>query len=173
LNGTTTTTLKSTTPGVHAQYAVGDTVVTLLQVGTDPKMDADFEIGLTNIIEFPNQVASICDPHTSSYGPGTWDSPCAAATQPVRIAAKSWVNAAGKIATDFQPALRFVPGRTERVLLTLKDAARAGTRIDFCSAAGCVDEAAADPSLAAVLDASNGKVYRTIKHFSGYTVVAN
>jgi hypothetical protein len=173
LNGTTTTTLKSTTPGVHAQYAVGDTVVTLLQVGSDPKMDADFEIGLTNIIEFPNQVASIGDPHTSSYGPGTWDSPCAAATQPVRIAAKSWVNAAGKIATDFQPALRFVPGRTERVLLTLKDAARAGTRIDFCSAAGCVDEAAADPSLAAVLDASNGKVYRTIKHFSGYTVVAN
>jgi hypothetical protein len=91
----------------------------------------------------------------------------------VRIVARTWINAVGKAATDFQPALRFVPRTGRPVLLTLKDAALAGTRVDYCTATGCVDEAATDPSLAAVLDPSNGKVTRAIKHFSGYTVVAN
>lgn len=158
----------------ESQTMVGDTTVTVFVVGSNVNSAGNtFAIGNTSKITFPYAAGSICDPATSSYGPGTWDSACAAATTPIRITAKSWVNAQGKIATDFQPALRFVPGLRKAVTLTLKDAALAGTRIDYCTPSGCVNEALADPSLTTVLDPNNGFAYRIIKHFSGYTVTAD
>src|SRR3712207_5450446 len=52
---------------------------------------------------------AICDPATSSYGPGTWDQPCAVAPGPVTITATWWTDEAGNPRIDFQPALRFNP----------------------------------------------------------------
>jgi hypothetical protein len=173
LDGTTPTRLKPTASGAVTQYKAGDTTVTLLQVGTDAGKGVTVGLGLASRLHFPYAAGSICDPAASSYGPGTWDTPCAAATRPVRIVAKSWLDAHGKVATDFRPALRFVPGLGKPAVLVLKDVALAGTPVDYCSEAGCVDEALADPALRAYLDHDNGFVYRAVKHFSGYTVVAN
>ena len=70
-------------------------------------------------------------------------------------------------------ALRFVPSLLKSVTPYLKDAALAGTRIDFCTPTGCINEALTDPSVTTILDPNNGKAFRTIKHFSGYTVTAD
>jgi hypothetical protein len=175
--GTTTTTTTTSTSASSSytvsQTAAADTTVTVFVVGTNASTAASFVIGHESKIDFPLAAGSICNPATSGYGPAEWDRPCAALTAAVRITAKTWINAAGKVATDFQPALRFVPGQRKPVLLTLKDAALAGTRVDFCTPTACVDEAAADKSLATVLDPKTGKVSRAVKHFSGYVVVAN
>ena len=155
------------------QATAGDTVITVFSVGTNTNNSATVPIGFLSKIDFPYQVGSICDPLLSSYGPGTWNDACVPLARNIIITAKTWLNAKGKLQTDFQPALRFVPGLQKSVGLLLKDAALAGTRIDFCTPAGCVDESLADPSLATYLDANNKFVARIIKHFSGYTVTAD
>ncbi len=164
-----------TTSHVVSRTQVGDTTVTVFVVGTNTAVGATVDIANVSKISFPYASASICDPATSSYGPGTWDSPCRPAAQPVRVVAKTWINAQGKAATDFEPALRFVPGLRWPVQLYFKHAAgvEAGDVIVYCTRRGCVDEALADPSLSTNFSSSNGWVWRNIKHFSGYTVVAN
>jgi hypothetical protein len=163
--------LSLTASTLLSQGRVGDTTVTVFVVGTNVAKPASFNIGNSSKIDFPLATGSICDPLLSSYGAGTWDSPCIVATSPVQITAKSWVNAQGKLVTDFQPALRFVPGLKKSVTLYLKDATLAATtNILFCSPSGCVDEAATDPSVTTKLDPNSGFAYRTIKHFSGYMV---
>lgn len=177
-DSTLKTTLRAVDSGVRLQLQRGDTTVTVLQVGTGDG-PVGFTLGLVeNLlgaarIEFPLGAASICDPGSSGYGPGTWNQPCRPATRPVRITARTWVNEQGRTVTEFQPALRFVPGRGRAVTLTLPDPARPGTRVDYCTDAGCVDESVEDPSLATELDPAHGVVRRPIKHFSGYTVIAN
>jgi len=155
------------------QATAGDTVVTVFSVGTNTNNGATVSIGFLSRIDFPYQVGSICDPLLSSYGPGTWNDACVPLTRNITITAKTWLNAKGKLETDFQPALRFVPGLQKSVGLLLKDAALAGTRIDFCTPTGCINEALTDPSLATQLDPNNKFVARYIKHFSGYTVTAD
>jgi hypothetical protein len=160
---------------IESVRSVGDTVETAFWVTLNQKAATSIDIGNGSRITFPNAASSICDPATSSYGVGTWDSPCQPATRPVRITARTWVvKSTGKLATEFRPALRFVPGpAASMVTLVLKDAARAGTRVDYCAAGTCVDEAATDPSVATRLDARNGFAHRPVKHFSGYVVIAN
>ena len=159
---------------VESVRQIGDTTETALWVTLNQNASTSLDIGNGSRIVFPYAAASICDPATSSYGAGTWDSPCVASTRPVRITARTWVvKSTGKLATEFQPALRFVPGKAEMVTLVLKDAARAGTHVDYCAGGTCVDEAAADLAVATRLDARNGFAHRPIKHFSGYVVVAN
>lgn len=159
-----------TTIPMTSRPITGDTVVTVFVVGSG---QLTVDIGNLSKIEFPYGMASICDPTRSSYGPGTWNSPCSASRRSMTITAKTWVNAAGKLQSEFQPALRFVPSLLKSVTLYLKDAALAGTRIDFCAPTGCINEALTDPSVTTVLDPNNGKAFRTIKHFSGYTVTAD
>jgi hypothetical protein len=156
------------------QATFGDTVITVFVVGTNTRNGASVGLGFSSKIEFPYQVGSICDPLLSSYGPGTWNDACIPLRTNVTITARTWLNAKGKLQTEFEPALRFVPGLRESVNLTLKDAARAGTRIDYCNDRGvCVDESPSDASLATRLDQNNGLVSRIIKHFSGYTIAAD
>ena len=57
-------------------------------------------------VVFPSQ--SVCDPATSSYGPGTWDDPCIPLQSPISVHAEvRRVN--GQTAVDFTPSLLFVP----------------------------------------------------------------
>ena len=60
-----------------------------------------------NAVYFPAN--SICDPATSTYGPGHWDDPCAPLTQPINFHAEVRRNVAGQTWVDFTPAVRFVP----------------------------------------------------------------
>jgi hypothetical protein len=115
----------------------------------------------------------ICDPATSSYGPGTWDDDCAPLTHSLIITATTYADADGHPYVDFQPALRFVP--TKETDLYLKDGKRttAGiVTINYCNAlAVCVDESLTDPSLVTQRVGSSRLVFRRVKHFSGYNVV--
>ena len=159
---------------IKSQQLLGDTVITVFVVGTDAKWSASFGIGHSSKIDFPLAAGSICDRATSSYGPGTWDAPCSPSTTAVEITARVWRDAQGFVQSDFQPAMRFVPGLKKGVILTLKDAsAAANHRIDFCSPTGCVNEAATDPSVRTSIDGTNGFATRLIKHFSGYNVVVD
>jgi hypothetical protein len=157
-----------------SQTTVGDTVVTKFIVGSNSQSSATFSIGYNSKIDFPYAAGSICDPATSSYGSTEWDKPCRAATTSIAITAKNWYDVSGLPRTDFQPALRFVPGLRRSVTLYLRDRGGQGfgPRIDFCSPSGCVNEALTDPSLQTYYDTS-GWWYRTIKHFSGYSVTSS
>jgi hypothetical protein len=158
---------------LKSQTLRGDTVVTVFVVGTNTSNGTAFSIGHTSKIDFPYSSGSICAAG-SSYGPSEWDRPCAPTQTTTEITARVWKDAQGFVQTDFQPAMRFVPGLRKGVVLTLKDAAAAANhRIDFCTSTGCVNEAASDPSLATVIDANNGFATRVIKHFSGYNVVVD
>ncbi|MEO8623050.1 MAG: hypothetical protein ABI625_18390 [bacterium] len=120
---------------------------------------------------------SICDPATSSYGPGTWDSPCARLKGSVTIHAS--IRTA-KLGTwiDFTPSLRFVPSKESHdwVYLYMYNSSVLGAA-DFSSysilyvptlGARGIDEAQTDASLRTYVDTRTGVSMRRVKHFSGF-----
>ena len=126
-------------------------------------------------VVFPAQ--SVCDPATSSYGPGTWDDPCTPLQAPISVHAEvRRVN--GQTAVDFTPSLRFVPSDNPArwvwlVMYTPSAVGRSdltGFNILWESALGApgVDETPLDPSLRTYIDTWRGTSLRRIKHFSGY-----
>ena len=145
---------------------------TFTKITIRPKMPTwEIWIGNGNSIQFPNGASSVCDLASSSYGPGTWDAPCTPSLVPVTIYAKTWTDTNGLAHSDFQPAMRFVPSDVVQLEMRNKNGLiTTGMRIDFCTSFGCVNEAAADPSVATTLDRRGGTAYRRIKHFSGYMV---
>ena len=159
---------------VTSQVPVGDTTVTTFVLGAVSSTVVKFNIGNGSQIQFTGEASAVCDPATSSYGLGTWNTPCTPLHSPITITARTWVDkATGKTRSAFQPALRFVPLKVGPVQLYLKDpnyAPKDG--IWYCPDEGtCVNEAVADPSLATVYDKGNQWVHRVIKHFSGYSVL--
>jgi hypothetical protein len=120
---------------------------------------------------------SVCDPATSSYGPGTWDLPCTPLQSPINVHAEvRRIN--GQTAVDFTPSLRFVPSNdpTRWVWLVLYTPSAVGSsnlsgfNILWESTFGAptVDETQADSSLRTYVDTWQGISLRRIKHFSGY-----
>jgi len=148
----------------------GDTTVVRLTV--DPAVTATYLLGDGHRLMIP--AGSICDPALSSYGPEEWNKPCAPLTRGVEITARSYTNFLGKPRVDFEPALRFVPGRGGAVVtLSMLDrqAVLLRTPILYCSTAIlCLDEALADLSLGTAFDTRSGYLVRRLKHFSGYAV---
>lgn len=146
-------------------------------VTIDPRRENVYSDGI-NTVRFP--AGSICDPATSSYGPGTWDAPCTPATSPIALPITvSLVNS--RLNIDFGRDLRFVPSgdATRHVTLTISNPAVQYTSEDlgryavFYVAAGSaqlVDEGASDPSLITVVNRAEGTVVRRLKHFTGYNV---
>jgi hypothetical protein len=130
-------------------------------------------------VQFPAD--AVCDPATSSYGPGTWDAPCAplGRGRKVTVTARSYTTAEGEPRVDFAPALRFVPAADKAVVLSLRHKPKAdgpqpasdNAAILYCpDASPCVDEALADATLVTQADPKGGFLFRRIKHFSGYSV---
>jgi hypothetical protein len=159
------------TAGSPASVAgAGDTTTVLLSIG--PKTNTTFSIG-----EHKVQIVagSICDPATAGYGPALWDAPCQPSKETVLVTAKAYTSAEGRPVLTFTPDLRFVPGRTNKIwLLDPAAASRQAGVLAWCPTGGaaCVDEGATDASLATDYT-GQGYAHRRIKHFSGYTVVAN
>jgi hypothetical protein len=128
---------------------------------------------------------SVCDPNTSSYGPGTWDDSCRPTNRVIHEHATLVATAAG-IRVDFGTPLRFVPSQT----VTLSTNVFAGLlrsgasyfasnprsiafltiQYDPSIDASGVDDGASDPSLRTNLDLRTGTLSRRVKHFSGYGV---
>ncbi|MEP7000938.1 MAG: hypothetical protein ABI969_10710 [bacterium] len=153
----------------------------LLLAGMAAKPNDDVEFTVTekggvfligrHAVVFPSY--SICDPAISSYGPGTWDSPCESLKGSVKIHAS--IRTA-KLGTwiDFTPSLRFAPSKD--VYLYLYNSSVVGVTdltkfsILYAPAMGAVtvDESLNDSSLRTYIDARTGVSMRRIKHFSGY-----
>jgi hypothetical protein len=117
---------------------------------------------------------SVCNPVTSGYGPGTWDRWCSPATSPVVFTITSWTDSNGRPRIDVLPDVRFSPSKT--VYAEFADAAAASAfnaSIMYCPTGSltCIDESKTDPTLRTYTSPSTGKVYRRIKHFSGYNVI--
>jgi hypothetical protein len=156
--------------GDVTSWTVGDTIVSTFTLQPLTKPNA-FQLGNGNKIHFPNGASSVCDLLTSSYGPGEWDRPCVPSLLPVKVTAKTWVDAKGLARSDFQPAMRFVP--SHQVVLSMRNRdglLSSNMRVDFCTTLGCIDEAALDASVRTVLNGATGTASRRVKHFSGYMV---
>ena len=120
---------------------------------------------------------SVCDPATSSYGPGTWDAPCSPLQAPIKVHAEVR-RTNGQTAVDFTPSLRFVPSNDPArwvwlVLYTPSAVGKSdlsGFNILWESGLGApaVDETPLDSSLRTYIDTWQGISLRRIKHFSGY-----
>jgi hypothetical protein len=162
----------------------------IIEYMAEDSSSADFTVtptgGVFNLgphaIYFPAN--SICDPSTSSYGPGEWDAPCEVLTTPIRFHAEIR-HVDGRSYVDFTPAVRFVPTNdpANAVWLYMKtsslssdpDSAMAMLRrmsVRYSTAIGDVgvNEALADSSLRTYVWMSGGIAFRRIKHFSGYNV---
>ena len=121
---------------------------------------------------------SICNPNTSSYGPGTWDSACRPLERDLTIHAVVRVER-GRTWVDFSPALRFVPSDNPSnwAWIYIYTPKATGARdlssfnILYASSIGgaTTDESLTDPTLRTYVDTHSGFSARRIKHFSGYT----
>jgi hypothetical protein len=130
-------------------------------------------------VYFPDH--SICDPATSSYGPGHWDDPCTALDAPIDFHAEIRTDGNGGAWVDFTPSVRFVPtdNPAQSVWIMMKTGAQAnesniqGLALLWApglESAERVNEASFDPSLKTYVDMQRSIVFRRIKHFSGYIV---
>jgi hypothetical protein len=144
-----------------------------------------YTIGGLYALNFPAN--SICDPATSSYGPGTWNDPCTtlADGQSVTITATYGFTTSG-FSIDFSPALRFNPNT--KVLIATNVYANAITsNADYYAAnpsalhylgiyyspqlnGTAQTDAGLDGSLVTHVNLKTGIVWRRIKHFSGYNI---
>ena len=134
-----------------------------------------FQIGKHAVSFAPN---SICNPETSSYGPGEWDAPCEPLTTGIDIHAEVR-NLDGRVWVDFTPAIRFVPtDNPEQYVWILMKSSVAETAdlrtmsILWSPAIGeeSVNEAATDSTLRTYVWRAGGIAFRRIKHFSVYNV---
>jgi len=138
-----------------------------------------FDAG-NHAVVFPSN--SICDPATSSYGPGTWDDPCSPLQSSITVHAEVR-RANGKTTVDFTPSLRFVPSSNPArwVWLVMYTPTAVGSadlspfNILWESTVGAtpVDETPLDSSLRTYVDTWQGVSLRRIKHFSGYVTTTD
>ena len=125
-----------------------------------------------HIINIPGN--AVCDPATSTYGPGEWDKPCNVLKGSILITATMFEDMDGRPYVDFQPALRFVPTKAVTLYLRSGRSEQATTwNIEFCNNHGfCYDESKTDASLATFRVGNSAILGRRIKHFSGYSLAA-
>jgi hypothetical protein len=138
-----------------------------------------FSLG-NNAVYFPAN--SICDPATSSYGPGHWDDACTPLDHAIDFHAEvRRDSASGATWVDFTPAVRFVPTDDPNQVVWMLMKAGTDVTADNYNGFGmqwmpsgspdlAVDEATTDPDLKTYVDLDRDVVFRRVKHFSGYIV---
>lgn len=133
---------------------------------------------------------AVCDPALSTYGDGTWDSPCTilASGQSVTVTVTYGFTSANIPVFDISPGIRFNP--TSVVTLgTMAYASAIVANSSYFTAnpqalhyfgmyyttdlgsTGHTD-AGSDNSLITHVNLSNGYVWRRVKHFSGYDILS-
>ncbi len=144
-----------------------------------------FNIGGMYAVTFPAN--SVCDPNTSGYGPGTWDTSCTtlAAGQSVTITATYGFQFGGPV-VDFSPALRFNPNTNVTISSGLYAPLLTAFRsywlanpsslhwlgIYYTPDLGqtLITDGAFDSSLRTHVNLTTGIIWRRVKHFSGYNL---
>jgi hypothetical protein len=154
-----------------------------------PAQRGSVRVGGLFTISFPDR--AVCDPETSSYGPGHWDESCVTLAEPLKVRA-TYGYRRGQIVVDFSPDIRFRPsaGSSDWVTIATDAYAPVLTRdasffardpsalgiLNILYAptpdAKLLNEAKGDASLVTHIDLRTGQVWRRIKHFSGYSVVS-
>ena len=143
-----------------------------------------YSIGGSYTVTFPAN--SVCDPSQSTYGDGEWDKPCVTLGQPIKIHAVLSLSSTG-LSVDFAPALRFSPNKTVTIstdifastILANKDYYASNRKalnlltIFYSPSLGgpSVKDFASDRSVITHIDMSTGRVWRRVKHFSGYSII--
>ena len=169
---------RAAAPTPHVGRRDADDSESTLDIWVNPNDSRAYAFG-QNWIYFPAH--SICDPATSGYGVGLWDTPCDALRQPITITVH-WSNKGGHAYARFSPELRFVPATARAVnrwvVLSLHDQKRLHDVNDYNilyyggQSIGWVNEQLQDPTLKAWIDRLSNSVSRRIKHFSGYMLAA-
>jgi hypothetical protein len=133
-------------------------------------------------LTFP--AGAVCDPNAENtqtgYANQDWDADCTPATEdiPVRAVLK---YSDGKLYADFQRSLRFVPSREVTIGTNVMSGQvqwqnqigdKDGWTIQYAPGidADGVNDAWYDHSVRTVIIGSTGKIFRRIKHFSGYVI---
>jgi hypothetical protein len=153
-------------------------VRTSFTVGPD---GGSFAINRLFTVDFP--AGSICDPDVSTYGASEWDKACATLTRSITVTATTRLTSNG-MAVDFQPDLRFSPDKQVTLSTDLFASTLRANRGYFKSSnasvrplaffyspslgAGAVADYKSDSSLVTHVDLESGRVWRRVKHFSGY-----
>jgi hypothetical protein len=159
-------------PGGH-ELSQTDSNITVFTI--DPNASRTYAFG-QNWIYFPAH--SICDPATSGYGMGLWDTPCTPLAQPIDVTVR-WSSRGGYAFAVFSPEIRFVPADARHasrwVVLSLHSQKRlhdldAYNILYNAGNNSWVDESLTDPTLRAWLDPLHNSVVRRVKHFSGYMI---
>lgn len=138
-------------------------------------------------LAFPSN--AVCDPAVSSYGPDTWDSPCATlqSNQSITVTATYAYTSTG-LSVDFSPALRFNPNTSVKISSPIYAQALLANAsyyaanpsdlrdvgINYAPSLGAtgVIDAAFDASVMTHVNLGTGLVWRRIKHFSGYNIAS-
>ena len=162
------------TSSAHGTYAIAypSNAITY-QFVHNPTASATYIVG-THMVHFP--AYTICDPAVSGYGASTWLNSCPKLTSPIVITATTWIDLFGRAQIDFNNEIRFYKNNFNQLpAIYLRDpfaAFSSWSRVDYCSASGCVNEAATDAALGTQRDPITGYLFRLIRHFSGYNVWA-
>lgn len=143
-----------------------------------------FDVNGLFTVNFPAN--SVCDPSVSTYGADQWDAPCAtlADGQSIQLHAKAVLTPNG-IKVDFTPHLRFAPSsivtlstgvfapllHLNRGYYSQHPEALHSLALEYTSSlnASPVEDFLSDPSVITHVDLSTGRVWRRVKHFSGYS----
>ena len=132
---------------------------------------------------------AVCDPAVSSYGSGTWDSPCTtlASGQSLAVTVTYGFTSNNVPVLDVSPGIRFSPNS----VVTLGTNAYAATIVANATyyasnqqalhyfgmyytpdlGVTAYTDAANDNSLITHVNISTGYVWRRVKHFSGYNIL--
>jgi len=137
----------------------------------DPSQDQSLSLGASRL-DIPAN--AVCDLASSSYGPEFWNDSCSPQTDTFTVTAVVRNAATDHPSVDFEPALRFSPDKNAELYLFVTDQATldASRVVKYCNANGCVDESITDPSVASSVDLEHRVVFRRIKHFSGFIILA-
>jgi hypothetical protein len=140
--------------------------------------------GLFNV-NFPAN--SVCNPTRSTYGSTEWDKPCSTLLpgESVTIQARLSLTSAG-MAVDFSPELRFNPNTTVTISTDIFSSTIRNNRdyflanpsslgflsVSYSPTLGgpVINDFAFDSSLQTHVGLTSGRIWRRIKHFSGYMI---
>ena len=131
----------------------------------------------------------MCDPTISTYGTTEWDNNCDVLPdgQSIKIHATISLTSEG-LTVDFTPALRFSPSAKVTIstdifasfILANQDYFKTNRKalsafaILYSPGPGskAVSDFAADASVTTHVDLNTGRVWRRVKHFSGYSIIS-
>lgn len=132
---------------------------------------------------------SVCDPAVSSYGDGTWDSPCTTlgSGQSLTLTVTYGFTSSNVPVFDVSPGIRFAPNSVVTLGTMAYASAIVANATYYASnqqalhyfgmyytpdlGVTAYTDAAKDNSLITHVNLSTGYVWRRVKHFSGYNIL--